>query len=265
MLPKKFLSAMIAVRALPGAPLYGGDDSKIIDLALKDLSVYKRFGVDSVLLENDFDLPYIRPPLPEKAIVLMLKIAKKIRKEFTGPIGIQMLEAADVTSLEIAAKADLDFIRAEGYVFAHVGGAGLVEGAAGILLRRRKQLSAESIKIFADVKKKHCSHALTADLDIIDEVKQAEFFLVDGVVVTSKFTGVEPKTDDLEKVKKATALPVLIGSGMTPENISEFMPLADGFIVGSVFRKDGKFLGDTEDDRVKKFVNAFDKERKKYI
>ena len=85
------------------------------------------------------------------------------------------------------------------------------------------------------------------------------------MVVTSKLTGVEPKTDDLEKVKKATALPVLIGSGMTPENISEFMPLGDGFIVGSVFRKDGKFLGDTEDDRVKKFVNAFDKERKKYI
>src|SRR4026208_1710023 len=97
MLPPKFLAAMIAVLPLPGSPLYDGDDPKVIDQALADLEVYKKAGVDSIILENDHDLPYIQPPLDEKGIALMTKIAKEARERFDGPIGIQMLEAANIT------------------------------------------------------------------------------------------------------------------------------------------------------------------------
>src|SRR5207245_6156939 len=151
---------------------------------------------------------------------------------------IQMLEAANETALEVAHPAGLDFLRVEGYVSAHVGGAGLIEGCAGQLLRRRKELGCEHIKVFADVKKKHCSHALTGDLDILDEVKQAEFFLVDGVIVTGARTAEPPDLAELRRVKKAAQVPVVIGSGMTPGNIKTYYPLAEGFIVGSAFRKD---------------------------
>lgn len=256
-LPPKFLAAMIAVLPLPGAPLYDGDDQKVIDQALSDLEVYKKAGVDSVLLENDHDLPYIQPPLDERGIALMTRIAKEVRNRFGGPIGIQMLEAANITSLEIAAEANLDYIRVEAYVFAHVGGSGIIHGSAGKILRRRKELQAEHIKVFADVKKKHGSHSLTIDLDIKDEITQAEFFLVDGVIVTSQFTGINPDKNDLIKAKSATKLPVLIGSGMTAENIEEYLPFADGFIVGSYFRKDGKFLEKLEPERLHTFMRAF--------
>src|SRR5687768_6230493 len=160
-LPPKFLAAMIAVLPLPGSPLYDGDDQRVIDQALSDLERYKQAGVDSILLENDHDLPYIQPPLDEKGIALMMKIAKEARNRFDGPIGVQMLEAANITSLEIAAEAKLDYIRVEAFVFAHVGGSGIINGSAGKILRRRKELLAEHIKVFADVKKKHGSHALT--------------------------------------------------------------------------------------------------------
>jgi predicted TIM-barrel enzyme len=86
---------------------------------------------------------------------------------------------------------------------------------------------------------------------------QAEFFLADGVIVTSQFTGVNPDKDDLVKARSVTKLPVIIGSGMTPENIQHYMPLADGFIVGSCFRKDGKFLEKLEPERLTKFMRAF--------
>lgn len=260
-LPPKFLAAMIAVLPLPGSPLYDGDDEKIVRQALADLEVYKKAGVDSVILENDHDLPYIQPPLDEMGIALITKIAKEIRKKFAKPIGIQMLEAANITSLEIAAEADLDYIRVEAFVFAHVGGSGIVNGSGGKILRRRKELNAEQIKVFSDIKKKHCSHSLTMDLDITDEIMQAEFFLVDGVIVTGRFTGREPDKKDLVKAKKVTKLPVLIGSGMTPENIKDYLPLADGFIVGSYFRKNGKFLGKLEPERLDKFMKVFLKEK----
>ena len=261
-LPPKFLAAMIAVLPLPGSPLYEGDDQTIMDQALSDLEIYQKAGVDSILFENDHDLPYIQAPLDEKGIALMTKIAKEARKRFDGPIGIQMLEAANVTSLEIAAEADLDYIRVEAFVFAHVGGSGIINGSAGKILRRRKELKAEHIQVFADVKKKHGSHSLTIDLDITDEIRQAEFFLVDGVIVTSQFTGTHPDRDDLLKAKSATKLPVLIGSGMTAENIQDYLPLADGFIVGSYFRKDGKFLEKLEPERFHKFMKVFVSARK---
>ena len=264
-LPPKFLSAMIAVLPLPGSPLYDGDDQKIINQALADLDVYKKAGVDSLLLENDHDLPYIQPPLDKQGIALMIEIAKEVRKRFDGPIGIQMLEAANITSLEIAAEADLDYIRVEAFVFAHVGGSGIINGSAGKILRRRKELKAEHIRVFADVKKKHGSHSLTIDLDIKDEIMQAEFFLVDGVIVTGQFTGINPDKDDLVKAKSATKLPVLIGSGMTAENIKDYLPLADGFIVGSYFRKDGKFLEKLEPERLNNFMKAFVSARKSIL
>ena len=193
----------------------------------------------------------------------MTRIAEQVRKQFGGPVGVQMLEAANVTSLEIAAQADLDYIRVEAYVFAHVGGSGVINGSAGRILRRRKELNAEPIRVFADVKKKHGSHSLTIDLDIADEIRQAEFFLADGVIVTSQFTGLSPDKDDLQKARRVTQLPVLIGSGMTPENIAQYLPLADGFIVGSYFRKDGKFLERLEPERLDRFMKAFRAEREK--
>lgn len=264
-LPHKFLAAMIAVLPLPGSPLYDGDDQRVIDQALEDLDIYKKSGVDSILLENDHDLPYIQPPLDEKAIVLMTEISKEARKRFTGPIGIQMLEAANITSLEIAAEADLDYIRVEAFVFAHVGGSGIINGSAGKILRRRNELKAEHIKVFADVKKKHGSHSLTIDLDIKDEIMQAEFFLADGVIVTSQFTGLHPDKNDLIKAKGATKLPVLIGSGMNVNNITDYLPLADGFIVGSYFRKDGKFLEKLEPERLHRFMELFVSGRKNIL
>src|SRR5712672_1138856 len=230
---------MIAVRPLPGAPLYDGDDDRILAQARSDLRHYLRAGVDAIILENSHDLPYIKPPLPPRAVELMKQIAREVRNRFEGPIGIQMLEAANETALEIACEADLDFVRAEGYVFAHIGGAGLIEGCAGKLLRRRKELGCEQIKIFGDVKKKHCSHALTGDLDILDEIKQAEFFLVDGIIITGARTTEPPNPAELRRAKKKSTVPVLIGSGMTSKNIKTHFPLADGFIVGSTFREDG--------------------------
>lgn len=256
-LPPKFLAAMIAVLPLPGSPLYDGDDQRVMDQALSDLEQYQAAGVDSIIFENDHDLPYIQPPLDPHGVALMTEIALEARKRFAGPIGVQMLEAANITSLEIAAQADLDYIRVEAYVFAHVGGSGVINGSAGKILRRRRELHAEHIKVFADVKKKHGSHSLTIDLDITDEIQQAEFFLVDGVIVTSQFTGLNPDKEDLRKAKRVTTLPVLIGSGMTVENIAEYLPLADGFIVGSYFRKGGKFLETLEPERLKKFMNVF--------
>ena len=260
-IPSKFLAAMIAVAPLPGAPMYSGDDEAIIAQALDDLGHYKGAGVDCLVLENSHDLPYIKPPLPDDAVALMTQISGEVRQRFGRPVGIQMLEAANMTALEIATRTGLDFVRVEGYVFVHVGGAGIIEGCAGQLHRQKNRLGRSGVKFFADVKKKHCSHALTGDLDIVDEVRQAEFFLADGIVITGPRTTEAPDPEEMKRVRAATALPIVIGSGMTPENLATYFPLADGFIVGSSFRRDGQFLERLDPGRLNSFMEVFDRLR----
>ena len=51
--------------------------------------------------------------------------------------------------------ADLEFIRAEGFVFSHVADEGLMNACAGDLMRYRRSIGADNIMVFADVKKKH--------------------------------------------------------------------------------------------------------------
>ena len=80
-------------------------------------------------------------------------------------------------------------MRVEGFVFAHVADEGLIESSAGALLRYRRAIGADHIRVFADIKKKHSAHAITADVDIVETAKAAEFFTVDGVIVTGLATG----------------------------------------------------------------------------
>src|SRR5438552_18445880 len=102
-LPDKFLGAMVAVQPLPGAPRYAGNDDAIVAGALSDLRNYMDAGADVIVLENSHDVPYIKAPLPVRAVRVMTRVARAVRRRFDGPIGIQMIEAANETALEIAA------------------------------------------------------------------------------------------------------------------------------------------------------------------
>src|SRR5262245_46626966 len=106
-LPDKFFAAMIAVGPLPGSPRYAGSSRAVINAAISDLEEYNEAGAAVIVLENSHDIPYIKPPLDPHGVALMKRIAREIRKRFNGPIGIQLLEAANESALEIACETDL--------------------------------------------------------------------------------------------------------------------------------------------------------------
>jgi predicted TIM-barrel enzyme len=137
-----------------------------------------------------------------------------------------------------------------------VGGSGVINGSAGKILRRRKELAAEHIKVFADVKKKHGSHSLTIDLDIQDEIRQAEFFLADGVIVTGAATGIEASPQDVSAAAGAVCIPVLVGSGIAPSNVGRFAD-AHGYIVGSAVKQGGHWSNPLDRDAVHAMARAF--------
>ena len=63
------------------------------------------------------------------------------------PCGIQILAGANREALAVAHAAGLDFVRVEGFAFAHVADEGLVESSAAALLRFRKHIGAERVQV----------------------------------------------------------------------------------------------------------------------
>jgi membrane complex biogenesis BtpA family protein len=228
---------MIHVDALPGSPLYEGNFQKILRKAVDEARLYAEEGIDALMIENMHDIPYLNRNAGYETVAAMAVIGYEVKKTTGLPVGIQILAGANRQALAAALAADLDFIRAEGFVFAHTADEGIMQSDAGELLRYRKNIGATHIAVFTDIKKKHSSHAITSDTDITGHAKAAEFFLSDGLVVTGSETGEPADPDELIRVKKASTLPVLIGSGINPGNLPGFFLPADGFIVGSFFKK----------------------------
>jgi membrane complex biogenesis BtpA family protein len=179
-----------------------------------------------------------------------------VRQAVPLPLGVQVLAAANREAVAVALACGACFVRVEGYVFAHVADEGLIESDAGVLMRYRQQIGAGHVRVFADVKKKHSSHAITADLSLAETAHAAEFSLADGLIVTGTSTGRQTAPDDVRSVAAAVCIPTFVGSGVTPSNIGQY-PQADGFIIGSAVKRDGHWANAIDPQRVQAVAKAF--------
>lgn len=245
---------MIHVAALPGTPQAILSMAEIIAQAKAEAKIYQQAGVDVIAIENMHDVPYCNQQVGPEIVAAMTVIGYEIKKMTGLPCGIQILAGANVEALGVARAAGLDFVRAEGFVFAHVADEGLIGGQAGQLLRYRRQIGADRVLVLSDIKKKHSSHALTADVDIVETARAAEFFLSDGLIVTGPATGMAADLTELKQVKESVTVPVLIGSGITLDNVGSYLAHADALIVGSYFKQSGHWRYPVDPARVHRFM-----------
>jgi membrane complex biogenesis BtpA family protein len=249
------LIAMVHVGALPGTPSAREPLDAVIARAVAEALIYREEGCTAIGLENMHDRPYLKSRAGPEVVAAMTAVAREVRRAAGLPIGIQVLAGANREAVAVALAASADFVRVEGFVFAHVADEGLIEGCAGDLLRYRRAIGAEHVLIFADVKKKHAAHAITADVSIAETARAAEFFLADGVIVSGAATGVEASPDEVQAVAGAVATPVLVGSGITAENLHRFRA-AHGFIVGTSLKDGGQWDRPVDREAVRRLVRA---------
>lgn len=250
----KPIIGMVHVDALPGTPKYKGDKNNIINKAIDEAKIYLDAGINSIAIENMHDVPYLNRKVGPEIISMLSIIAYEVKNRTNLPIGLQILAGANKEALACAKSAGIDFIRVEGFVFAHVADEGFINSDAGELLRYRKIIDAENILIFTDIKKKHSSHNLTADVSIEETAKAAEFFLSDGLILTGASTGKEADVNEIKAVKKVSKLPVIIGSGITEKNVENYLPFCNAMIVGSYFKREGNWENMVDGKRVKSFM-----------
>ena len=259
---EKTIVGMIHIGALPGTPGNKFTISEIIKQVVNEAGIYIEAGIDAIMIENMHDVPYLKVDVGPEIIASMTAIAVELRKLTNKPVGVQILAAANKQALAVAQAARLNFIRAEGFVFGHLADEGYIDSCAGELLRYRKAIGAEHIAIFTDIKKKHSSHAITADLSLAETVKTAEYFLSDGIIITGSSTGKAALIDDVKATRKETSLPVIIGSGITAENIGEYWPYADAFIVGSSLKENNDWKMAVCMDKVRALMDKVNNGRK---
>lgn len=262
------LIGMVHVQALPGTPGSAGGGSagiaKLAERAATEAKIYADAGFDAIIVENMHDRPYVHAGVdgrhgPE-IVSTMTRCVFAVRDAAGDamPVGVQVLSGGNREALAIALAAGGRFIRCENFVFAHVADEGVLTRAeAGELLRYRKMIGAEKVQVLCDIKKKHASHAITADVSLGECAEAAEFFGADGLIVTGSATGKPTSPGDVKEVRAASRLPVLVGSGVSPESARELVDAgADALIVGSWIKRGGVWTGAVDSKRCRELRRA---------
>ena len=240
---------------LPTSPRWGGSLKAIIDRAEQEATALAAGGVDGIIVENFFDAPFPKDHVDPAVVSAMTVVIQKLMHMVTLPIGINVLRNDAQSAFAIAACVQAQFIRVNVWTGIMATDQGMIEGRAHELLRYRRELGCD-VKVFADVLVKHARPLGSPNLTtaVQDTIERG---LADAVILSGWATGNPPSLEDLELASAvANGTPVLIGSGADWENIPKLMTAADGVIVSSSLKRQGKRENSIDPIRVSRFVEA---------
>jgi membrane complex biogenesis BtpA family protein len=250
---KKPIIALLHLQALPGDPGYGGDLAAIIGRARNDLHALQEGGVDGILFANEFSMPF---QLQADAVTIgaMGYIIGILRSEIKIPFGINVC-LNPLASLDLAVATGAGFIRST-FTGAYTGETGLYSHDAATILRRRKYLDAEGVRLLFKVNPEGDSWLVDRDIHAV-----ARSIIVqcapDGLCVSGSSAGSETSTDLLTAVKSvAGQIPVFCNTGFTLETAAEKLAVADAACVGTAFKTSGGTEGTVDVERVAAIMNA---------
>jgi membrane complex biogenesis BtpA family protein len=250
----KPLIACIHLLPLPGSPRYQGTMEAVYDTALAEVAIFQRYPIDGLIVENYRDAPFYPRSLPPETVAALAAVTREVVRVAHVPVGVNALRNDAQAALAIATATEAAFIRVNVHMGVVTSDQGIIQGMSHETLRLRAALRS-SVLIFADVGVKHATPLGTRGL-VLETRDLSERGLVDALIVSGVWTGAETSPDDIALVRQHTTLPVLLGSGATPENLHCVYNQVDGLIVGSTFKQAGQAENMVEEARVKAFTAA---------
>jgi membrane complex biogenesis BtpA family protein len=247
---------MVHLPPLPGSPRWDGSMERAIAAAVADARALADGGIDALLAENYGDVPFTPGRVEPSTVAAMSVIAAAIRREFPAiPLGINVLKNDARAALGIACAAGAAFIRVNVHAGTVVADQGLVQTEAYWTLRDRRRLDAK-VALFADVQGKHA--VALGPVEIEQEARDlVHRGLADALVVSGRATGQATAIGDVKRVRGAVPhVPLLVGSGVTPESVADLLSIADGVIVGTSVKRDGVVTNPVDPARVRRLVDA---------
>lgn len=256
------LIGMLHLAPLPGSPRYEPADgmAAVLRQALAEARLLEDGGFDGVIIENGWDIPFVKPDEvgPETAAALSV-VADRVGQAIDLPIGINCLANAVHVSIAVAAATGAAFVRANQWANAYIANEGLIEGRAGAVTRYRRAIGANRVTVWADVQVKLGSHSVTADRSLAEQARDAAWFDADALIVTGSRLADPPAQHDLLAVRAATGLSVVAGSGVRSDNLGAILEHADAVIVGSALKEGDVWHGAMSKDAVLELARARDR------
>jgi membrane complex biogenesis BtpA family protein len=227
----------------------------VIDRAEQEAAALASGGVDGIIVENFFDAPFTKNQVDPAVVSAMTVVVQRIQNLVTLPVGLNVLRNDAKSAMAIASCVGAQFIRVNVLTGVMATDQGLIEGEAHQLLRYRRELGSD-VKILADVLVKHARPLSSPNLTVAvkDTIERG---LADAVILSGWATGSPPNLEDLELACGAAGnIPVFIGSGANWENIATLMQSANGVIVSSSLKRQGRIEQPIDPIRVSQFVEA---------
>ncbi len=251
----KILIGVVHLLPLPGSPRWGGDLTTVLRRAVADARAYQSGGAHAVFIENFGDVPFTKGSVGPETVAAMAAAGRAIRAAVRLPVGFNVLRNDARAALALCVACRGTFIRVNVHTGAMLTDQGLIEGDAFHTMRYRRQLCPD-VELFADI---HVKHAVPlGNWSIADSARDAvQRGLADALIVSGTGTGLAADVADLECVRAACpATRLLVGSGVTLSNLHQYLPLADGFIVGTSLKTGGNITRPVDVRRVAALVRA---------
>jgi membrane complex biogenesis BtpA family protein len=246
---------IIGMIALPSLESNQEFVNSAIERALNDLETLQHGCVDGVCIENDYDQPH-RLTVASEMVDVIARIADEVVQHAKIPVGVQVLLNDWRASLTIAKQTGCQFVRLDFFVDKVRIAAGMINPEPDAIIDYRKKISAEHVALFTDIQVKH-SDLLEPGKSLTVSTHQAIAHGSNALVVSGTITGESPVVKDLQEVRSAADdFPVLIGSGATPENVSDLLHFADGAIVGTSLKNSKASHEPIVLERVEKLMDA---------
>lgn len=259
---QKPIIAMCHLQPMPGDPYY--DKAKgmeyVLECARQELHALIEGGVDAVMFSNEFSLPYLTKVKTE-TVAAMARIIGELRGEITLPFGVNCLWDP-IATLDLAVATGAKFVR-EVFTGVYASDFGTWNTECGLAIRHQRDLGAEEIKLLFNIVPEAAAYLAPRDVESI--AKTTVFNCrPDGLCVSGATAGSATDPEILRRVKSASAdTPVFVNTGCRIETIEMLLGIADGAIVATTFKKDGKFENMTDRERVKAFMSVVKKFRAK--
>lgn len=262
---QKSLVGMLHAPALPGSPRYAGDWEALRSFVRRDAAVLAEAGVHGVMLENFGDTPFFKGRAPAEVVACLTRLAVEVKSEIGSiPLGINVLRNDGESALAVAVASGAQMVRVNVLSGAVVTDQGIIEGDAARLLRRRREMGAEGVSVWADARVKHAAPFGAGWRPLSEEIEELiQRGGAGGVIVSGSGTGKPTDLDDLAQARAAIdglgasdPAGLWVGSGATAASVASLLQWADGVIVGTGLKCDGKVEAAVDPKRVKDLVQA---------
>ncbi len=250
----KAIIAMCHMQAMPGDPYYDDDKGMewVYEMARKDLMGLQEGGVDAVMFSNEFSLPYLTDVKVE-TVAAMAMVIGRLKCDIKIPYGVNVLWDAK-KSLDLAKATGAKFVR-EIFTGVYASDFGTWDTNCGETVRHKNAIGAGDVKCLFNIVPEAAKYL--ADRDIEQVAKTTVFNCKpDALCVSGITAGAGTDSQILRKVKDAVPSTVVFANtGVRLENVEEQLAIADGAVVGTTFKIDGKFENGVDCERVKRFMD----------